>query len=139
MAIRSLHEPLKSLADCSPGGAGRSSGAEPLVAAGPNPVLPGPGPQPPPPRGPRPTVGVDAAQQVLSQAHGVERGGHVHLLARLELHFGHVLLFEQPLPRRARRRHRGVSRHDPDSAERQLQAAAGTGCKARAAGPVGRK
>lgn len=81
-------------------------------------------------RGPRPpTVGVDAAQQVLPQAHGVERGGHVHLLAGLELHFGHVFLFKQPLPRRARRRHRGGGRHDPEAPESGPRAAAETGSR----------
>lgn len=97
-------------------------------------------PRPPPssrPLGPArapglrpPTVGVNAPQQVLPQAHGVERRGHVHLLARLEFHLGHVFLFEQPLPRRARIRHRGRGRHDPALAESEARAAAESGSRA---------
>ena len=84
-----------------------------------------------PARGPSsPTVGVDAAQQVLPQAHGVERGGHVHLLTGLEFHFGHVFLFEQPLPRRPRGRHCGRSRHNPEQAETQARASEESGSRA---------
>lgn len=82
-------------------------------------------------RGPSsPTVGVDTAQQVLPQAHGVERGGHVHLLTGLEFHFGHVFLFEQPLPRRARRRHCSCSRHDSEQAKSQARVSEESGSRA---------
>merc|ERR1719510_2681606 len=38
------------------------------------------------------SIGIDSPEQILPESHTVECGDHFHILRRLELHVGHVLL-----------------------------------------------